>query len=239
MHRVYVPGARPPSVVVTGGDAHHMTRVLRLSAGDGVAVFDGQGREWSGRLGSTARSGVTIDLTGERTPAAEPPVHLTLGIAVLKGPQLDHVVREATALGASAIAPFVSTHVAVSERAWKHRSVDRWRRVAEASASQCGRAVVPEIRGVSAFDALVASTNDDAIVVCAEPAAGPAQPVTSLPRPPRALLLIGPEGGWAADELQRVRSAGAAFVSLGPRTLRAETAPTVALAALWTHWGWA
>ena len=113
VHRVHAAGAEPPSVLVTGDEAHHLTHVLRLSAGDDVAVFDGQGHEWLGRITSAVRSGVTIDLEHERTPVAEPSVHLTLAVAVLKGTQLDDVVRDATMLGASAIVPFVSAHVAV------------------------------------------------------------------------------------------------------------------------------
>jgi len=225
-------------VLVSGTEVHHLTRVLRLSAGDDVVVFDGQGHEWLGRIASATRSGVAIDLQDERTAVAEPPVHLTLGVAVLKGTQLDEVVRDATMLGASRIVPFVSAHVAVSERAWKNRSTDRWSRVASASASQCGRAVVPEIADVSPFDALLSARGFELVVMCVEPASGAARSVTTLPRAERALLLIGPEGGWAPDELERARAAGAVFISLGPRILRAETAPAVALVALWTHWGW-
>jgi 16S rRNA (uracil1498-N3)-methyltransferase len=165
-------------------------------------------------------------------------VHLTLGIGVLKGTQLDDVIRDATMLGASAIVPVVSAHVAVPERAWKNRSTDRWSRVASASASQCGRAVVPEIGDVASFDAVLSTPGLDVIVMCTEPASGSAQSVTALPRARRALLLVGPEGGWAPAELERARAARAVFISLGPRTLRAQTAPAVALVALWTHWGW-
>jgi 16S rRNA (uracil1498-N3)-methyltransferase len=238
MHRVHVPGARPPDVRVTGSEVAHITRVLRLSVGNEVVVFDGRGREWLGQIASVSRSSVAIDLVKERVAVAEPSVHLTLGVAVLKGAQFDDVVRDATMLGASAIVPFVSAHVAVSERGWKNRSTERWQRVAAASASQSGRAFVPEIGAVTTFESLVSKGGVDLIVVCVEPAAGGAEPVTALPRVQRVLLLVGPEGGWAHDELERARAEGAVLVALGPRTLRAVAAPTVALAALWTQWGW-
>jgi 16S rRNA (uracil1498-N3)-methyltransferase len=238
MHRVHVPGARPPSARVTGGEVVHLTRVLRLSAGDEVVVFDGLGREWLARIAVVSRSSVAIDLVTERAAVAEPSVHLTLGVAVLKGAQLDDVVRDATMLGASAIIPFVSARVAVSDRGWKNRSTERWQRVAASSASQSGRAFVPEIGAVTTFESVLSKGDVDLIVVCVEPTAGSVEPVTTLRRVQRVLLLVGPEGGWAHDELERARSKGAAFVTLGPRTLRAVAAPTVALAALWTHWGW-
>jgi 16S rRNA (uracil1498-N3)-methyltransferase len=241
MHRVHVPAARPPSVLVTGSEAHHITHVLRLSTGDEVAVFDGDGREWSGRIRSSSRSNVAIDLGEPRTAVAEPPAHVTVAVAILKGTQLDDVVRDATMLGAAAIVPFVSAHVAVAERAWKSwksGAADRWSRVASASASQCGRAVVPRIEPVSSFDTLVTGGAFDSIVMCVEPAGGRQHPVSSLARAPRVLLMVGPEGGWAAEELDLARRHGASFISLGPRTLRAEAAATVALTALWTEWGW-
>jgi 16S rRNA (uracil1498-N3)-methyltransferase len=98
--------------------------------------------------------------------------------------------------------------------------------------------VVPDVLPISSVGALMASPEFDARIVCVEPGAGVASSVTAVPRPASALLLVGPEGGWTADELSQARAAGAVCISLGPRTLRADTAPTVALAALWTHWGW-
>jgi 16S rRNA (uracil1498-N3)-methyltransferase len=238
MHRVYAPNADSTAVAVTGDEAHHLSRVLRLTAGDDVFVFDGRGREWLGRLASVTGTRATIDLVEPRAAVGEPPVHVTLGIAMLKGDQMDAVVRDATMMGAAAIAPFVSAHVAVPERAWRSRSVDRWQRVAVASARQCRRAVVPEIRDVATFEALLAAPGADALVVCAEPSAAEAGSVPMLPEGSTAIVLVGPEGGWSAVEVERARRAGAEFVSLGPRTLRAESAPTVVLTALWLRWGW-
>ena len=238
MHRVHVPGAGPPDVTVTGNEARHIARVLRLSAGDHVVVFDGRGHEWLGRITSTARTTVAIELRSQRVPVAEPKIEVTLGVAVLKGSQFDDVVRDATMLGVVEIVPFVSAHVALSEQAWKQRSIDRWERIASSSASQCRRAVVPRLSAVTSLASLLSTDGFDLIVMCVEPASGCGAPVTSLPFPSRVLLLVGPEGGWSPEEVEAARAARAAFVSLGPRTLRAETAPAVALSALWTHWGW-
>lgn len=238
MHRVYVPGARPPSVVVSGDEAHHMTRVCRLRVGDDVSVFDGAGREWAGRLASVAGGRVVVDLGAVRPAVPEPGVFVTLGVAVLKGDRMDAVIRDATMMGASAFAPFVSTHVAVSDRAWRSRSLERWARVAVASAKQSGRAVVPTVAAVQPFAAVVTDPEFDQRVMAVEPATGEAGSVTGLARPRRALVLVGPEGGWSAEELDLARASGVRFIGLGPRTLRADAAPVVALTALWTEWGW-
>ena len=104
---------------------------------------------------------------------------------------------------------------------------------------KCGRAVVPAISPAMAFPDVLAQRKVDVLLMCVEPAraAGPATAVAGPP-PADALVLIGPEGGWADREIADGVYAGARLVHLGPRTLRAETMPTVVLSALWSGWGW-
>jgi 16S rRNA (uracil1498-N3)-methyltransferase len=237
MTRVFVPSAAPPRATLSSDEAHHLTRVLRARAGDAVVAFDGRGREWDARIEAIAADAVTLELMAARTPAAEPAVRLVLGVALLKGDQMDDVVRDATMLGAAAIMPVLSDHVAVPDQARRTRSHERWMRVAIASTKQCGRATVPELMPMTAFDAAVTSAGCDAIVMCVEPAA--AAGVRVMPtRPASALVLTGPEGGWSPREMARANEHGAHVLTLGPRTLRAEIAPVVAISALWTAWGW-
>ena len=133
-----------------------------------------------------------------------------------------------------------SDHVVVPARAWQRGSpVERWRRVALASAKQCGRAVVPEVAAVLAFDDLWAPARYGATIICAEPSRALRRDEASPgARPSSALVCVGPEGGWSSRELALADGHGARRLSLGPRTLRASAAPTVALASLWTTWGW-
>jgi 16S rRNA (uracil1498-N3)-methyltransferase len=150
------------------------------------------------------------------------------------------VVRDATALGVGRIVPCVSTHVALPSVARRSVTIDRLARIAASSAAQCGRAVVPEVDEVRTFEELIGDPAAGLRIMCAEPTFGPGE--GPLPggtsRPAVATLFVGPEGGWAATEVARARDAGAVFLSLGPRTLRAELAPTVALTVLWAQWGW-
>ena len=240
MPRFFAPDADPARAIVhlEPDEAHHLTRVLRLSAGAQVGVFDGRGREWRGQVETAGRSGVTVRLETEIAPAAEPPVAITLGVGLQKGDRMETIVREATALGAAGIVPISTAHVALPAQARKSAAVvERWRRIAVASAKQCGRAVVPTVSTVSTLDALLASHASAAVLMCVEPAAagrsdGPG------PRPARALALVGPEGGWTEDEVARAVKGGARLIHLGPRTLRADLAPTVLLSSLWSAWGW-
>ena len=242
--RFFVAAARSdlPILELPAPESHHLSRVLRLVGGAEIAVFDGRGHEWAARVLSTSkRTAVTVELIRSLEPAAEPVVAVTLAIGLLKGDQMDAVVRDATALGVHAIAPFVSEHVAVPKRAWRaDAALARWQRIAAASAAQCGRAVVPEIDAIQPLEALVGRTTPAARFVCVEPAHQGARAVTpgAFVRPEAALALVGPEGGWSTRELDRVIASGALPVRLGPRTLRAEIAPAVLLSALWTVWGW-
>jgi 16S rRNA (uracil1498-N3)-methyltransferase len=226
-------------------EAHHLIHVLRAALGDEVRVFDGGGREWIGRVSAIGPKTASIEIAHETTPAAEPHVRLTLAIGLLKGEQMDTVVRDATMLGASKIVPLTTAHVSVPSRARKSTTVlERWRRVAIASAKQCGRAVVPEILPVTAFGKVLDPAAGP-IFMCVEPrmattgVEGVGQSGDQRrTRPVAATVLVGPEGGWSQAEIEQAREAGAILIHLGPRTLRAETTPTVVLTALWTAWGW-
>src|SRR5512137_1352034 len=147
MHvRFYAPGLSggSPMVDLPREEAEHLSRVLRLQVGDPVRVFDGRGREFSGKVDRVARTAATVILESEVTPVPEPSVRLTLIQAVPKGDAMDRIVRDATMLGVVAILPLVSARAEVSLRRLEASGrVDRWQRIAVASVKQCGRAVVP------------------------------------------------------------------------------------------------
>ena len=242
--RCYAREVQGGSVRLSAEEAHHLGRVLRLEAGAAVIVFDGRGNEWDGRLGAVASRTATVDALSPRDPLPEPPVAVTLAIGLLKGDQMTTVVRDATVLGAAAIVPFASAHTARPAGLRGDRERARWERVAVAAAKQCGRSVVPAIEPATLFPEILGR---DAAwrVTCVEPrksaaAAGvtAAPGAEGAPRVPTAVLFVGPEGGWSADELRRLEEAGTERLDLGPRTLRAELAPAVALTVLWTRWGW-
>jgi 16S rRNA (uracil1498-N3)-methyltransferase len=216
-------------------EARHLTRVLRLGAGDAIAVFDGRGREFRARVAAAARQAVSVRLEEPIQPAPEPSVRLTLAQAVLKPDAMDDVVRDATMLGAARIDPIVSAHVAVSDRALSGgRAVERWRRVAVASAKQCRRAVVPDVGDPRPLDVWLAAESHELGLILVEPAASDGNEVSlrSLAgrRAASAAMLVGPEGGWSAAERDAAIAAGFLPVTLGRLTLRADAVPVVAIA---------
>jgi 16S rRNA (uracil1498-N3)-methyltransferase len=244
-HRFFVQDAGAPgtTVVLSAEESAHATRVLRLRPGAQIGVFDGRGRELAGVVAAVADQ-VVVRLDAEVPAVPEPRMAITLAHAVLKGDKMDAVVRDAVMLGAAAIQPIVTrrseTTVAALQRG--HR-LERWRRVAMASAKQCGRAVIPEI--LAAVDLVPAAAWFDAAglpaprLVLAEPAGSlrPASPARiAPPAERRATLVVGPEGGWAPDEIRAFEDF-CTTVTLGSRTLRADAAAVVALAALFAVWG--
>lgn len=237
--RFYAPTLDPAALEVTlpPDEAAHLARVLRLGPGDAVAVFDGRGREFRARVARVERGAVTLALEEAVTPAAEPAVRLALVQAVLKAEAMDDVVRDATMMGVARIDPIVTGHVAVKERvATSDRAVERWRRIAVSSAKQCRRATVPAIAVPRRFDAWLRQPEDEWRLMLVEPTAwkggSDLETLVGRPRPASAALLVGPEGGWSAEERERAVAAGCIPVSLGSLTLRADAVPVAAVAIL-------
>jgi 16S rRNA (uracil1498-N3)-methyltransferase len=237
--RFYVPDLKPASGVarLPTEEAHHLLKALRLEAGDIVGVFDGRGTEWRARVETASKAGVEVSLL-EPVPSPRPAVDITLVQAVLKGEPMDDVVRDATMLGIAAIQPILSARTTV-KAATMPSAVERWRRVALASAKQCGAARLPDIGDVTRFDEWLPQSLQGAFLLV-EPSIAVA-PVTirhlaSAPVPSRAVLLVGPEGGWTEGEHQRATAAGCTPLSLGPMTLRAAAVPLAATAALLGIW---
>jgi 16S rRNA (uracil1498-N3)-methyltransferase len=239
-----------PGSYVTGDEidlphdeAQHLTRVLRLRAGDDVRVFDGRGREFTATVVRAGRAAASVRIGVRHAPAPEPRVAITVAQAVLKGDKMDDVVRDAVMIGAATIQPIVTTRTEIALETLRrgHRR-ERWERVAVSSAKQCGRAVVPPIAEPVAFDALPDALRalrvpEPAFMLVEPGAAAGAQALTEMGAdPPReATLVIGPEGGWTEDELDRA-AAVCRLITLGGRTLRADAMGVVAIAALFALW---
>jgi 16S rRNA (uracil1498-N3)-methyltransferase len=229
-------------VTLAGDEAQHLTRVLRLGVGAALHVFDGAGLERAGIVEAVGRREVTLRLGPRVEAARELPFRLTLAQALLKGDAMDGIVRDATMLGVTAIQPILSERSDVPAAALERgRRQERWRRIAVSSSKQCRRAVVPEIAPAATVDAALQAASGSTLLVLAEPsAARSTASLASVSRPAAGggvVVFVGPEGGWSGDELNRVRSAGATFLTLGERTLRADAVALVTLPVLLYAWG--
>ena len=243
--RFFAPdlGAGTDLVTLSREEARHLTRVLRLGAGDTVTVFDGRGNEFLARVEDVARHQVAVRPLRRTEPAAEPSVTLTLAQAVLKGNKLDHVVRDATMLGVAVIQPLLTLRANVPASAWRQGgAVARWQRIAVASAKQCRRAVVPEVRPPLELERFV-GVDESALRICLVEPNPRSDRTRSLgvlradATPRSATVAIGPEGGWTEEEIALATAYGFVPLTLGDRTLRADAAPIAAVAVLQFLWG--
>lgn len=222
-------------------EARHARDVLRLSRGDEVYVFDGAGREFRCVLREIASGNAGLDLLEEVEPARpESPLHLTLGVALPKGTKFDLVAQKATELGVSRILPLVTTRadVRLGDRGDAERKAARWRRIAIEAAKQCGRARLMEIGESASFESVVQREErpDELRLMFAErDGSSFAELMSTLQSgPTQVMALVGSEGGWTDEEIGQARAGRWKIVTLGGRTLRAETAAIV-VAALLQH----
>jgi 16S rRNA (uracil1498-N3)-methyltransferase len=242
--RFFAPaaGVTGDRILLPVDEAEHLTRVLRLSSGDRVRVFNGRGAEFEAVVDTADREGVRLTIGPPCTPAPEPRVAFTLAQAVLKGDKMDDVIRDAVMIGAAAIHPIVTTRTEISIAALtRGRRHERWGRIAVSSAKQCGRAVVPSIaepRQLNLADGSFPVDFPGPVFILVEPntssGVGLAQLDSTVPS--HATLVIGPEGGWTTEELRSAAALGT-LITLGRRTLRADSMALVALSAMFARWG--
>jgi 16S rRNA (uracil1498-N3)-methyltransferase len=243
VHRFYAPGfLNQREVELPEDEAHHLSRVLRLTVGDTIAVFDGEGREATARVASIGSRSTKVKVIEPRQPVPEPAVAVTLAQALLKSDKMDRVIRDAVMLGVSAIQPFVSKRTDVPLAALKTSARRaRWERTIISSVKQCGRAVVPPLLAMADFPQLVTPSSSALRLMLVEPGGAGSPDISDLKafedqRPAEAVVLIGPEGGWEPQEIDKAQAAGVTLVTLGSRVLRADAAGAAAIAVLRYIW---
>jgi 16S rRNA (uracil1498-N3)-methyltransferase len=215
-------------------------RVLRLKAGDAVALFNGDGAEYSAIISEAGRDRLALEVTGRTAVDRESPLAVTLAQAVSGGERMDYTVQKAVELGAAVIQPLTAERSVVrlqGERAAKR--AEHWQAVVVASCEQCGRNRLPHVLPLLAFDAYLAgeaARRDDALRLMLSPRS--ARALRDFDRPAGAIVLLaGPEGGFSPQEGRTAEQAGFLPARLGPRVLRTETAAVAALAAIQALWG--
>jgi 16S rRNA (uracil1498-N3)-methyltransferase len=214
--------------------AHYVGRVLRHTVGDTVQLFDGSGNEFLGELIEVGKKTVRVELRETFAGLAESPLHIHLGQGLSRGERMDWAIQKACELGANAITPIVSERCEVrlkDERADKRMA--HWRQVAISACEQCGRSVIPAIHPPLVLADWLEQTEAELKLVL-HPVA---EPLASHDKPQSLAFLIGPEGGLADAEVAQAKSAGFHAARLGPRVLRTETAPVVALSVAQQLWG--
>ena len=212
------------------GAARH-AQVRRVQPGDALVLFDGRGGEWQARVQAMGRQSVQVQVLTHETTDRELPLGVTLAVGMPANERMDWLVEKATELGVSTLQPLHSERSVMrleGDRAERKR--EHWQAQAVAAAEQCGRTRVPQVRPVRRLAEWLAEPGLPAERWLLSP-----QAQQALQRPAAGasvVVLSGPEGGLSATEEAAALAAGFIGVQLGPRVLRAETAPLAVLAWL-------
>ncbi len=223
-------------VVLNDDAANHVGRVLRMSAGQPLQLFDGSNYIFDAEITVADKKRVQVLVTSSTLADRESPLNIHLGQVMSRGEKMEFTIQKSIELGVNTITPLLSERCGVKldgERLDK--KLQQWRKIAIAACEQCGRNRVPEIRPVMALEDWC-SEPTDGLKLNLHPRAS--QSINTLPQPvKRVRLLIGPEGGLSADEIARTANHGFTDILLGPRVLRTETTALTAITALQVRFG--
>ena len=221
---------------LTGDDAHHISRSLRMKQGEELTLCDGDGCDYLCRIDSISDKSVVCSVEKCVPSAAEAPYKATVYQALVKGDRFDTVIQKSVECGAVRIVPLITKRCTVKlERSDYAKKCSRWQKIAEEAAKQCGRGIIPKVEEPVSFKEMLSNlTESDLPLFCYENATYSIKDavgkVTGVPE--NVAIVIGPEGGFEAEEAEAVLDSGAIPVSLGTRILRTESAAPFVLACL-------
>ncbi len=225
-----------PEIVITGDDARHIARSLRMAVGDEIVACDKEANEYRARLTKIRDEECTAEILESYRATSELPVFVTLYMAFPKGDKLETVIQKATELGVGRIVPFESSRCIKRPKEDKiDKQLQRYRRIAEEAAKQSGRALIPEVLPPMSFDEMLKSaTALGKAIFCYENESKSKLGgiISSLGVGEGVSVIVGSEGGFSPEEAVRATEAGCISVSLGRRILRCETAPLFVLSAI-------
>lgn len=229
-----VPLSENQTVELAKETSHYLSRVLRLPVDAQLRIFNGQGGEYQARISEASKNAMSLAIGKFNATDNSSPLHIHLGISLSKGERMDFVIQKATELGVTEISLLNSERTEVKLKGERlEKRVEHWRKVSVSACEQSGNNRVPVIHQPVAL-AKWLQCRDEPIKLIMQP--GTNQPFQQS-KPATVALLVGPEGGFSDVEVQSANDTGFDSISLGPRILRTETAPLVAISILQHHWG--
>jgi len=216
--------------------ANHVGRVLRMSAGQAIQLFDGSNQVFEAEILQADKKSVRVSVLSGETDDRESPLHIHLGQVMSRGEKMEFTIQKSIELGVSLITPLFSERCGVKLDAERlNKKLAQWQKIAIAACEQSGRNVIPEIRPAMDLEAWCAE-EESGLKLNLHPRASAS--INTLPQPvERVRLLIGPEGGLSADEIAMTARYAFTDILLGPRVLRTETTALTAITALQVRFG--
>lgn len=232
MRRVFLDGPLAAEVNIVGADAHHLARVLRLKPGDQLVVVGQDGQAGKAVIDSVTATCVTAKLTSGIDSMVEPPLTVWLAQGLPKGDKMDLIVQKAVELGVAGIIPLAAEHSVVRYDAAKQLNrITRWQKIAGEAGKQCGRGKIPQITNIKTMTEVLAELSSNTTLLMlyeGETTQGIREALGNYAKG-TIVVIIGPEGGFSAAEVELCHKRGAQIVTMGPRILRTETAAIAAL----------
>ena len=234
MRRLFYKGLLADTIKITGSDAHHLMHVMRAKAGQLVTVVDDNGQVAAMEMVAFSDSAVTLQLKEHLAADTESPLKIMLAQCLLKADKMDMVVQKAVELGAVGVIPISSQNCVARYDAKKGAArKDRWQKIADEAAKQCGRTALLKVRPIVTLRQFIAdmqATDSSLVFFYENENEQSAKEYLRSLKAKQIVLLVGPEGGFSVEEAKLIEEAGGKSVTLGPRILRAETAALTAIA---------
>ncbi|MBQ3088693.1 MAG: 16S rRNA (uracil(1498)-N(3))-methyltransferase [Clostridia bacterium] len=218
-----------------GADASHIARSLRMRVGEALTVCDSKGTDYNCVISAVSSDRISLEVKEVKPCESEPDIKVTLCTCLLKGDKFETVIRHSVELGVGEIKPIISANCVSRPDAKSLKSKgERWQKIANEAAGQCGRGVLPTVLQPSELSDFVASFTDfDLVLFFYEVEGEPlGETLWDNDKAKKIAVITGPEGGFTAKEAEMLTAAGAKTISLGKRILRAETAPLAALTGI-------
>lgn len=225
-------------VLLTGGDVNHIQNVLRLRPGDSLFICDGQGMDYECVVLEYQKQEAVLDIVSAHPTNVELPIRLVLYQGLPKKDKMELIIQKAVELGASEIVPVSCSRsiVRIEDEKKEEKKRERWQMIAEGAAKQSGRGFVPVVMPVMSYPAAIQrAASEGRILFPYENADGMSATKDALLEAGRegtTSIFIGPEGGFAPEEVALAKQSGGKIISLGRRILRTETAGLAVLSAL-------
>lgn len=209
----------------------HVGVVLRMQPDDTLTLFCGDNREYQARITDVRKKKVSVLITAIDIVNRESPQQIHLGQAISKGDRMDWVIQKAVELGVTSITPLITAHCAVRlDESRLTKKQQQWQAIAVSACEQSGRNIVPVVHPILPFDALIQRCMSPLKLILHPAATMSWDNISSSGK--EVTLLIGPEGGFSEDEINRAQSQQFNVIALGPRILRTETAAIAAISIL-------
>lgn len=236
MPKFFVENIEGEHIVLTGEKASHIAKSLRMKVGEEVVLCDGKGYDYGCLIESISKSEVHLKCAFKTPSESEPNIRVSVYQGLPKGDKLSEVVRKCTELGVSAFYPvLMKRSVARPDAKSAAKKVERLKKIAAEAAAQSRRGIIPTVAPIEDFESALKRNACEATILFYENGGESLRGILSEQKAAgiRSLaLIIGPEGGFEASEVEAAKAAGARVATLGKRILRTETAPVAASAAV-------